>query len=434
MRESFAGFDRSADGGVPLLHRREPGSKTFRIVVLWRRPLDGDQAARAILPALLQHGTAKYPDRPSLVRAREQRFGASSSFSTGRHGESAVLTLRGDAVASAFLPGASDQFGALVELLGEQWQSPRLLAPGLPPAVFGRERAQALADARAVREDRGRFARLSAVLAACEGEPYGVPEHGGEAAIAALTAESAARAFGDWRRASVPVVLAAGHLPDDPVRALAPLVAAVRPAAALALPLAVEPKPRAARRLRENAPMQQAKVVIVLRSPAPRSPREFAALQVFCSLWGGGPHSRLFTEVREKRSLCYYASVGGDADKGLLLVQSGCEANSVEAVVEQCLVQRDELAASRFTDAELATAIAVCQGPLRSLDDSPAARLSFTAEQFLRGLDEDPAQRVQHLAEVTRDDVVARARATWLDLDYALLPDGPARTAAGDGR
>lgn len=434
MRESFAGFDRSADGGVPLLHRREPGSKTFRIVVLWRRPLDGDQAARAILPALLQHGTAKHPDRPSLVRAREERFGASTSFSTGRHGEHAVLTLRADAVASPFLPGAPDQFGALVDLLGEHWQTPRLTTPGLPAAVFAREHAQALADARAVREDRGRFARLSAVLFACEGELYGVPEHGGEAAIEALTATAAAQAFAAWRSASVPVVLAAGHLPDDPEKALAPLVAAVRPAAAIELPRAVEPSVRAARRRRDAVPMQQAKVVLVLRTPAPRSPREFAALQVFCSMWGGGPHSRLFTEVREKRSLCYYASVGGDADKGLLLVQSGCEAHAVEAVVEQCLAQRDELANARFADAELATAIAVCQGPLRSLDDSPAARLSFTAEQFLRGLDEDPAQRVQNLAAVTRDDVAARARATWLDVDYALLPESPAREATGGER
>ncbi|MEQ1632274.1 MAG: hypothetical protein ABL997_07855, partial [Planctomycetota bacterium] len=65
----------------------------------------------------------------------------------------------------------------------------------------------------------------------------------------------------------------------------------------------------------------------------------------------------------------------------------------------------------------------VCQGPLRSIDDSPAMRLSFTAEQFLRGFDEDPEQRIQGLARVSCDDVRARASTCWLDLDYALLPE-----------
>ena len=174
--------------------------------------------------------------------------------------------------------------------------------------------------------------------------------------------------------------------------------------------------------VRDHAEMQQAKVVLVLRTPVPTLPAQLCVLHVALSLWGGGPHSRLFTEVREKRSLCYYASAGGDSDKGLVIVQSGCDAHAAPAVAEQSMAQLAEIAAGRFSDAELSTAIAVCQGPLRSVDDSPAARLSFTAEQYLRGFDEKPEQRIAALGRVRRDDVVAAAQSLWLDLDYALLP------------
>jgi predicted Zn-dependent peptidase len=88
------------------------------------------------------------------------------------------------------------------------------------------------------------------------------------------------------------------------------------------------------------------------------------------------------------------------------------------------MAQLREIAEGKFSDAELATAVAACQGPLRSIDDSPAARLSFTADQFLRGFDETPDQRIASLGALSRDEVAAVAASTWLDVDYALLPEG----------
>lgn len=424
MPDMFAGFRLTRPFGVPVLARRDNGVKTFRITVLWRRPMGSMHAARALLPALLQHGTRAHADRPALARAREMLYGASVGLGFSRHGEQSVLRLSADAVSGSFLPGSPDQFAAIQELMLEQATRSRLVDPGLPAEVFERERAQALADARAITEDRARQARLSAVLKACDGEPYGVPEHGGESAIAAMDAAEPAAALRDFLEFGELAVLLAGALPDEPERRLAPFLSSLPAARPAPLPQVVQPLRRDPRKIRERASMQQAKVVMVLRAPVPDSPARLCALQVAMSLWGGGPHSRLFTEVREKRSLCYYASAGGDADKGLVLVQSGCSAESVAAVGEESMRQLAEIAAGRFSDAELATSIAVSQGPLRSLDDAPAARLSYTAEQFLRGFDETPEQRIASLGAVGRDDVRAAAAALWLDVDYALLPEG----------
>lgn len=424
--DSFAGFRLSRVADVPVLSRRDNSGKTFRATVLWQRPMGLLHAARALLPSLLQHGSAAYPDRPALARQKERLYGAGVGFSFSRHGERSVLRLSADAVSGACLPGAPDQFAHVAELMAEVSTRSRVLAGDVPAALFERERAQALADARSVTEDRARQARLAAVMLACAGEPYGVPEHGGEAAIAAMQPEDPRDALRDVLEQGVPVALLAGALPDDAEAKLAAFFAALPKRREGALPLPVQPARREVRSLRESAPMQQAKVVLVLRTPVPRSSGQVCALQVAMSLWGGGPHSRLFTEVREKRSLCYYASAGGDSDKGLVLVQSGCDAASVAAVGEQSLAQLAEIAGGRFSDTELATAIAVCQGPLKSLDDSPAARLSWTADQWLRGFDETPDQRIAELGRVGRDEVAAAASALWLDVDYALLPEAKA--------
>ncbi|MGE3175430.1 MAG: M16 family metallopeptidase [Planctomycetota bacterium] len=426
MDSTFAGFALATAHGTPVLARPADRYKTFRLSLLWQRPLDAGQAARAILPQLLQHGTAAHPDRPALARAREMLYGLGLGFATGRCGESTVLRLSADAVAGDFLPDRPDQFAAVLGLLREHLLRPQLEDGAFPAAVFERERAQALAAAGAAWDDKAHWARLRAVIEACEGEPYGVPDHGGEAALEALDARAPAAMLDDFLRRGRRAVLLSGKLPADPIAAIEPLLASLPQDAAAALPPIRLPAPRPARTREERAPMQQAKLVLVHRVPPPTTAAARCALQVAVSLWGGGPHSRLFREVRERLSLCYYASAGGDADKGLVLVQVACDAGAAPAVREQVAAQLRELAAGAFTDDELATAIAQVQSPLRSVDDSAAARLSFTAEQWLRGIDQTPEQRIAALAAVGRDAVAAAAASLWLDLDYALLPEASA--------
>lgn len=428
MVERFAGFERTEVNGWPVLTCRADRFKTFRMAMLWRRPLDDSLAGRALLPAMLQHGTAAWPDRPALARAKERAFGAQVGSALARHAESSIFWLHADAVAGDFLPGQPDQLAEVLSLLEEYALRPRLEpanggGEAFPKDVFDREQAQALAAARAVFDDKAAYARQQAVQAACEGEPYGLPDHGGEDAIAALDAAAPAAMLRDFRDHGERVCVAMGVLPANFHEALAPLLGQLQAGEPGRLAAPVEPARREARSLRESAPMQQAKLVLVLRSLRARSPEELCALQTCLSLWGGGPHSRLFREVRENKSLCYYASAGGDANKGLVMVQVGCEGDSVGAVVAESMQQLTELQEGRFEDAELATTKAAIDGSLQAVDDSPGSRLHFTTEQWLRGFDDDPIARRQRFARVTREDVAEAARSIWLDYDYALLPE-----------
>ncbi len=418
---TFAGFEMAAIGGVPVLHRRDDRCKTFRVSLLWQRQKGDGQAARALLPALLQHGAARHGDRPAMARAREQLYGAGGGCGLSRHAETTILGMTADAVAGAFLPGRPDQFGDVLTLIQEQLLTPRFAAEG-GGNLFERERAQALAAARAVFDDKAHYARQRAISQACAGEPYGVLDSGGEPAIAALRADEPAAMLVDFLAFGRCVVLMTGQLPDAPLAALEPLLASLPPNRPAPVPKPAGSPARPPTRTTEHASMQQGKLVLVFRLPPAARPAELAALQVALSLWGGGAHSRLFQEVREKRSLCYYAAASGDADKGLAMVQVGCDPGAVDAVVEHTLAQLAELAAGTFRADELATAVATCQAPYRAIDDAPASRLSFTAEQWLRGFDQLPTDRIAALGAVAAEAVAAAASGLRLDHQYALLP------------
>ena len=69
----------------------------------------------------------------------------------------------------------------------------------------------------------------------------------------------------------------------------------------------------------------QTKLVIGWRLGEVMEEPDPAALRVFTSLFGGSTASKLFVNVREKLSLCYFASALFDLHKGVLIAYAGTE-------------------------------------------------------------------------------------------------------------
>ncbi len=425
MAHTFAGFEIADVAGWPLLWLRDDRFKTFRVSLVLLRAIDERQAARALLPSLLSHGTRRHPDRPALARAAEALFGARLGASLSRHGVSSALRFSLDAVAADYLPGEPDQMGAGLELLAEYAARPRLDAAGaFPDDTFLRERAQALADARGLIEDKAGYARQRAMHFACAGEPYAIADHGGEEAIAALTARDPASALADTIAEGTRLCVLAGSLPDPLPSQLQKVLAGLAArGAAERQPLPADIPQRAAGRTVERAEMKQAKLVQVYRAPRAEHPDRHCALQACLSLWGGGAHSRLFQQVRERLSLCYYVSASGDSHTGLAFVQVGCESNKADAVLAETGRQLDQIARGEFEDQDLATTLASIDGGIAAMQDSLGARMNFAVEQWLRGFDEDLVGRRRRFARVGRAEVIEAARSIWLDHSYELHPE-----------
>ncbi|MFQ9472743.1 MAG: insulinase family protein [Oscillospiraceae bacterium] len=66
---------------------------------------------------------------------------------------------------------------------------------------------------------------------------------------------------------------------------------------------------------------------------------EYPALVMCNAIFGGTPLSKLFLNVREKLSLCYYASSMLEKMKGLVLVSSGIEFDKYQQARDEILAQ-----------------------------------------------------------------------------------------------
>ncbi|GAB4137593.1 MAG: pitrilysin family protein [Planctomycetota bacterium] len=359
-----------------------------------------------------------------MARALELGYGARVLPGVGRLGETSVLTLSAELVSGEFLPGAPDQLAAAVDLLADYAVAPRLQDGGFPPDVFAREHALAKALAAAVFDDKNAWARQRALACACAGEPYGIPDHGGDEALSAVDRFAPVEALDDFLRRGRLWCVAMGSIPEDLPDRIEPLLSSFPESSPEVVPRPACPDRRATRRAREAAEARQARSVMSFRIPAPRDAAELCAQHAFASLFGGGPHSLLFKEVREKRSLVYHIGAGLDPHKGILIVQSGTDGAALDEVETEVERQLRRIAEGSFADAELAAAIETLCGAVTAVDDSLAGRMHFTAEQFLLGFDQDPDQRRESYRAVGRGDVARAAGSAWLDHCYALVPEG----------
>ena len=103
----------------------------------------------------------------------------------------------------------------------------------------------------------------------------------------------------------------------------------------------------------EEMEVNQGKLAIGFRTGASNKDKDFANFILFNSLYGASPTSKLFENVREKLSLCYYCHTAVTSEKGIVTVLSGVEVDNKQQAVDEILKQLEEIKSGSFTDKEI---------------------------------------------------------------------------------
>ena len=168
--------------------------------------------------------------------------------------------------------------------------------------------------------------------------------------------------------------------------------------------------------------MAQSKLVMVFKCPKQNT----EAFRLFSALFGGTPFSLLFSNVREKESLCYYCASRVVNGKDALIVDSGVELANAErtreAVLEQlAAVQRGEFSEELLDNAKLALV-----GALRGIGDTPMSCILEQYERFYTGDPGTVEERVQRYLALTKEQIVEVANSLTLDTVYLMQQGGAA--------
>jgi predicted Zn-dependent peptidase len=264
-----------------------------------------------------------------------------------------------------------------------------------------------------------------------EGTALGRPVIGSAGSIAALNRDQIAGYYRRRYRADNTVVAVAGNVDH------AKVVRRVRKAFGdTAFVRDVDAQPRSLRS-HTAVPTRSGAVVrrrtteqasFVLGVPAVRrtDDRRYA-LGVLNAVVGGGPSSRLFQEVRERRGLAYsvYSYVGHYADTGMFGVGAGCLPGKVDTVLEICREELARVAEHGVTAHELELGKGQLKGAsVLGLEDSGARMARLAKAELLHGELVGLEELLRRVDAVSIDDVRMLA-AELLQADPTLAVVGP---------
>ena len=166
--------------------------------------------------------------------------------------------------------------------------------------------------------------------------------------------------------------------------------------------------------------VNQGKLAMGLRTGINIESPLYYALLVGNSILGSGAHSKLFNNVREKLSLCYYAYSRLDKYNALMLIGSGIEFQNYEKTKNAICEELENVKNGMFTDEELDVAKEYIISSYRSYEDTPGLLIdyyiSLTYTPSLKSLSE----ACEAVREIKRDDVIKAFENVCLDTVYFL--------------
>ena len=167
----------------------------------------------------------------------------------------------------------------------------------------------------------------------------------------------------------------------------------------------------------EKMPVSQGKLTLGFRTGAciDKYDKSYYAALVFNELFGASPSSKLFINVREKLSLCYYCSSSYNVYSGDMTVASGVEVKNREVAEREILNQLDTIRHGDISDAEFTAALRSLENSYKQIFDSPLDLQSFYSARIAFGITDTVEDTIKHILAVTRDEVVAIANQTHLD-------------------
>ncbi|MBM6920532.1 insulinase family protein [Phocea massiliensis] len=406
---------------------RDSRFKTNRISVHFLSPLRAETAAgNALISKVLRRSSKQYPDYQSLAKALEHLYGAYIESGVQKRGDCQVVTTAITGIDDRFSLDNASISAQMAKVLSDILLCPVIEHDALNPRYVETEKKSLIESIEALVNEKRAYAVSRALRALCDGQAHGIPVYGEKEQVEALTGEELLAQYVQLIKHCPVHIFFVGCGDDKPAKQIfADAFSGIdrEPFAVSCLsPLAEKPFSTVS----ETLDVAQAKMVLLMHSPIAGSDVNLSAMRVAVSILGGTPMSKLFLNVREKESLCYYCAARYDSYKGIMAIDCGVEEEQCEQAKESILKQVEALKAGDFTEEEIEYAKQSLANGYRCVYESDVSAENFFFGQLLLQTNNTPEEQFEQMMKVQKEDVAKAAQTLTLSLVYVLKGEGEA--------
>lgn len=395
--------------------------KTVRISATMFVPLRKETAAaNALLPKLLARSCKAYPDATSLNKKLNSLYGAGVGGYCRKMGEALAITIG--------LSGIDDRYTLLGETLSAEFTDllcQMLFAPKVQNGAFDeedflQEKRQLIDSIDSEYNEKRIYAsnRLTQIM--CKDEAFGINRYGSKEQVAALTPQDVYQAWEQMLATARIELMMLGS--GDSMFAVKQLEEQFKGInrAPQTITTEIIKTVDSVKEETEEMDVSQCKLFMGFRAGMAEPKDDTMAMRLAVTVLGGTSNSKLFLNVREKYSLCYYCAARYDRQKGIMVVDSGVESENIEKAKEEILHQLSLLQQGEVSDFELESAKRSISNGFNTMTDTLSGTEAWYISQMLDRNIFSPQQATQQANKVTKADVIDAAKKITLDTVYVL--------------
>lgn len=395
--------------------------KSNLVSIYIQRLLDKSEATKnALLPTVITSGSKKYQSVREISNKLDELYGSSIGCDISKRGERQVLSFKIISTNDKYLD--EKIFKDVIEFFNDIVNNPLVVDEGFKQEYVDIEKKNLKDRIQAKINDKGRYALERCFEEMCEDELFSISEYGYEDEIDSITCQDLYNHYKEILTTSPIDIVVEGDFNEKEVSDIISENFVFKRDSIINIPREEYSKEvKEAKVIEEKMDITQGKLVMGYRSNIDYMDIDkYYALVVGCSVLGGGPHSKMFINIREKESLCYYIYSSVEKYKGILFISSGIETQNYEKTVELVKKQLESLKEGDITQEELDNSKSSLINSMKSLSDGIGGMSDFYFAQSMGKTNSTVQEIIDSIAKVKKEDIVEVIKDVKLDTVYFL--------------
>lgn len=408
----------SIKNGINLYYIPTKKFKTTAFSIYIHRPLTREECTlNALLSMVIRRGCPMFPESKELSRHLDNLYGVSFSTTVRKKAERQIICANFQFINEKFLEEKSNILDGVLNLAKDAI----LGQTSFDEEYLKQEKENLKLQILSIINDKRQYASKKCIEIMCQDEPYGISKSGYIEDLDSITSSSLYEHYKNTVLKSPVDIFINGDVDINYVtEKIKGIFESIEVTENIPAPSDVKKSVAEVKNVTEQQQIVQGKLSIGFRTNVFATDDEYPALMMYNSILGCGIFSKLFNNVREKLSLCYYASSSIDHLKGIMTINSGIEVANFQRAYDEIFVQMDDIKNGNISDMEMSAAVLGTVNSINSISDNPFALDDYYLGKIiagnLMGLDE----LADKIKGVTKEQIMNVAKKIELDTVFFL--------------
>ena len=370
-----------------------------------------------IVPLLLTKCNSKLPTYKAFNNKMSRLYASGIGGTAGRQYDLQTISFGAYYLDDIYALSGEKMTGIMTDILIDCLTSPVTENGVFSEKFVELEKKTVIDNIETAINDKRSYAIERAMKTICKGEPASVCSYGTVEKAKLITSESAYKAYRRMLETMPCEIICTGCSDFDGVAEK--FAAAFEKAGRHDIEnttIALSPVKTQTEEVTERLTVNQSKLVLGFKSHSD----DDAALVLLQKIFGGTTSSKLFRNVREKMSLCYYCSAARNDLKGIMLVNSGVENENIEKTKEAVIDQLEEIKNGNFTNEDINFAEMAIKNDFKSVADSAGNVSNWYFDCIRKNDIVTPEEKLGRYLGVSKERIIAAAKSMVLDSVYVL--------------